>query len=205
MASFQISKMFTKDLEGGYWNDPSAGHTYAGITWRYYPQWPGWKTLFQLAKAQYGSITKTPRYAKFNSHVLDKHIADFYNNRHWLQLIRGSDINSQNIANMMYDFVVHKEYDAIEVINTTARQINPTVRVSNTAVTPAVVALFNANPALAYERLYNNRLAYYRQPGKFSKSLRDAFVKRVLKFPHPGVNAFAEAQPVFRRVFKTFL
>ncbi len=191
-VNFTISKNFTKDLEGGYWNDPSAGHTYAGITFRYYPKWSGWFRLFQLAKKKYGSVERMPRYAKFNDAELDKHIADFYYNRHWKQLLNADLFRNQDIVNIMYDFVVHKEYDAIAVVNHVARQFNKNVSTSKTRVTPAVITLANNFQERFYAMLRYYRAQYYRNPRSipgtsvkgFSAGLANAFIRdRVNKFP----------------------
>ena len=181
MASFHVSKTFTADLEGGFWNDPSAGWTYKGITKKYYPTWPGFKRLEQLRLKHFGS-KEIPRYTRFNDTLLDSLVADFYKNNFWNK-IYGDYIANQTIANFMYDFFVHKQNDAMKVINTAAQATDASVIIKTTSLTASVVNAINAAPAAYYTKLYTLRLAYYAGSSKFSKSLKEAFKKRVLKFP----------------------
>ncbi|TWI80524.1 glycosyl hydrolase family 108 [Lacibacter cauensis] len=191
-VQFTIAKEKTKDLEGGYWNDPSAGHTYAGITYKYNPNWPGWKRLFQLATSKYGSITRTPRYAKFDDEQLNKLIADYYFNRYWNGLMSGNLFRNQDIANFVYDFLLHKENDAVAVINYTAKQLQKNVAASKAKLSAAVITVANNAQEAFYNLLRRNRELYYRSPKSipgtsiksFSKQLADAFIRdRVNKFP----------------------
>lgn len=191
-VNFTIAKNFTKDLEGGYFKDPSASYTYAGITYKYYPNWKGWPLLFSLAKKKFGSIANTPRYTKFKSAELDKLIADFYKINFWDKKLNGSLFRNQDIANFSYDFLVHKENDAIATINVTAKKINPSVLTNKTSLSKAVIDTANANQEKFYTDLRKNRELYYRNPRSipgtgsraFSRGLVNAFISdRVNKFP----------------------
>lgn len=191
-VQFSIAKERTKDLEGGYWKDPSAGHTYAGITWKYYSLWPGWKRLFQLAAAKFGNISRVPRYTKFDDAQLNKHIADFYLKRYWNGMMNADLFRNQDIANMVYDFVVHKENDAIAVINHTAKQLSKNVGTSKAKLSAAVIAVANNAQEKFYSTLRRNRELYYKNPKaipgtsvkSFSNALTNAFIRdRVNKFP----------------------
>lgn len=203
-VNFHIAKQQTTELEGGYWLDPSAGHTYAGITYKFYPKWPGWPLLFQLARQRFGS-RPIPRYTVFQNAQLERLVAEFYRQEFWVKLMQGDTFKNQTLANFIYDFLVHKKYDAIAVVNHTARSMAPRVVTSATRITPQVIALANTFQTVFYARLRANREAYYRNPRNilgtkeraFSTALANAFIRdRVNKFP-------ATLQPTIP-LFKTF-
>jgi lysozyme family protein len=182
MANFLIAKNFTKDLEGGFWNDPSAGWTYAGITKKYYPAWPGFRRLLQLQQQVYkgGAI---PRYKKFDDAELNKMVDDFYRTLHWGKYMKGDKINNQDISNFLYDFIVHKENDAIEVINKVAVQMEPGTYTEKTNLSSSIIAVINKYPRSFYLYIVAARLNYYANSKKFSGGLKAAFKQRVNKFP----------------------
>ena len=191
-ANFHISKNVTKDLEGGFFNDPSAGYTYNGISYKYNPLWKGWPLLFQLAARRYGHISKTPRYAKFDSNELNVLVDAFKKTEFWDRFIGDNRLLNQDIANFIYDFIFHKKFDAVAVINATAKSINAAVQTRADKLSDAVVTVINTAQQKFYKLLYNNRKVYYKNPraftgtksAPFSKSLQDAFIRdRVQKFP----------------------
>lgn len=183
MAKFDVAKQFTKDLEGGFWNDPSAGYTYAGITAKYFPGWKGWAYLKKIAAAKYGSLSNVPRYTKFPDRTLQQLVDDFYKQNHWLVYVKGDQFQNQDMANLVYDFIVHKQNDAIGVINEVAKSFNRSVRTSKDTITNEVIATLNNNMVPAYAALYNARINYYQGSKKFSAAMKAAFVDRVKKFP----------------------
>lgn len=190
--NFTIAKKNTSDLEGGFWNDPSAGFTYAGITAKYFPNWRGWPILQRLAAARgWRSLASVPRYTKFNDRELDKAIAEFYHQNFWLKVMQGDKFRNQQIQSLIYDFLVHKMYDAVAVVNHTARTINKNVAIKKTVITDEVINLANTFQKRFYDLLIENRKLYYRNPkrfagtneDKFSSKMITAFVNRVNKFP----------------------
>ncbi len=181
MASFLESKKFTGDLEGGFWDDPSAGWTYAGITRKYYPSWAGFKRLEQLRRIKFGN-NPIPRYTVFNDTTLNNLVSQFYRNNHW-QKINGEYVANQTLANLMWDFYVHKENDAIRVINETGRQLDPGVEIKSTSISIELIKLINQQPVEYYAMLRRARIKYYMTKPGFSKKMREAFVWRVNRFP----------------------
>ncbi|HMO32316.1 MAG TPA: glycosyl hydrolase 108 family protein [Lacibacter sp.] len=204
-VSFHIAKQNTRELEGGYWLDPSAGHTYAGITYKFFPSWKGWPVLFQLARQRFGN-RPIPRYTVFQNIQLDNHISEFYRVNFWEKVMNGNLFKNQVIANFIYDFLVHKKFDAVAVVNHTARSLGPRVVTNPTRITPEVITLANTFQGAFYNRLRANRESYYRNPRSipgtrekpFSAPLVSAFIRdRVNKFP-------ATIQPNFEiNLFKT--
>ncbi|RTL56235.1 MAG: hypothetical protein EKK37_17330 [Sphingobacteriales bacterium] len=182
MARFDIAKEYTSDLEGGFWNDPSAGYTYAGITFKYYPDWEGWTRLIQLGKQFFGAIEKIPRYTKFNDTILDEDVNNYYQQRQWKFLSKGDSIINQTIANMIYDFIVHKENAAIRVINKAVKTKDSTVITNGSQLSHQVVLLLNQYPQDLYKAIRAARINYYKK-GPFSTKVKKAFIKRVQRFP----------------------
>lgn len=186
MASFYTAKAFTADLEGGFWDDPSAGWTYAGITKKYDPNWPGFNRLLQLQALQFKG-REIPRYTVFSDPILENLVNEFYRNNAWKHIL-GDYISNQTIANFMYDFYVHKKYDAIAVINKSAEIISPDVSTNKLLLTADVIKVINANPRQYYTILRQARINYYQTKKNgnrllFSKKMIAAFIKRVKKFP----------------------
>lgn len=192
MANFNISKEKTESFEGGYWNDPSAGITYAGITTKYYPTWPGFARIRQLTN------NKAPkRYTTFKDELLNQMIFDFYKNIFWDKKVYGSLITNQDLANMCYDFVLHKENAAIGVINTVAFTINKNIKAGTTFLSKDAIATMNAQPQRFYTLLRAARIAYYKTPGKFSTKKAASFVDRVKKLPESIVATTAATSSLF--------
>lgn len=182
MANFAIAKNFTKDLEGGFWNDPSVGFTYAGITKKNYPAWPGWRRILQLQKEKFNGAA-IPRYTIFKDAELNKMVDEFYFVNHWGKYMKGNSISNQDISNLIYDFIVHKQYDAIAVINATVQKIDNSAFVDPYKLTESAIATINAYPRSFYIDLYNNRIKYYQTKKGFSQAMRSKFVERVKRFP----------------------
>jgi lysozyme family protein len=187
MANFFTSKQITKDIEGGFWDDPSAGWTYAGITKKYYPWWPGFNRLKILQKIHFGS-KPIKRYTIFEDAQLNQLVDIFYKNNFWNRL-NGDVIINQQLANLMWDFFVHKEYDAIAIINRAAAFIDSDVQVDESKVTTAVVRVINTAPRQFYSMLRQGRINYYKtkrnKAGRllFSNALQQSLIERVNKFP----------------------
>lgn len=182
MANFYISKDFTKDIEGGFWNDPSAGWTYAGITKKYYPLWAGFFRLQQL-KHKFYPAKDIPRYTIFEDQLLDNYVTEFYRNNFWNKILSGDLITNQTIANFIYDFIVHKQYDAVRVINDSARKLNDVIKTYKTSLSGDVIEVMNDNPSSFYSSLKNARINYYKNSINFSPKYKKDFIDRVKKFP----------------------
>ncbi len=183
MANFKVSKDFTKDIEGGFWNDPSAGWTYAGVTKRYFPLWPGFARLQQLKNKFYPGRA-IPHYTLFRDEILNRYVDEFYRNTFWNKILSGDIIANQTLANLIYDFVVHKQYDAVAVINYTAKRFDTEIVTHKTKLSEDVLDVMNDKPTRFYSLLRQNRINYYLSSSKFSAKKKQAFKERVEKFPN---------------------
>lgn len=106
MAQFAPAYAIVKRWEGGYVNDPAdkGGETYAGISRRFWPSWPGWEIV--------DSAKPLKRNAKLPQ--LDFVVEHFY-----LQLWNEGNfqkINSQDVANILFDFRVNSGATAIKKV-----------------------------------------------------------------------------------------
>ena len=75
-ALYQKEAAHLLDIEGGYVNDPTdrGGETYAGISRRHHPNWPGWEYI----DAQIHPIGKGTRFHGINEMVLDFYRAEYW-------------------------------------------------------------------------------------------------------------------------------
>lgn len=95
MADFEIAFNRTMKSEGGYVlhtvPGDRGGMTYAGISRKYNPDWAGWV----LIDAGNLDVVK-----------LSDLVGDFYVEKYW-DRIWGNEIDSQEIANVLFDFAVN--------------------------------------------------------------------------------------------------
>ncbi len=186
MADFKITMASTRKNEGGYWSD--AGGTYAGITKKYYPNWPGFARIRELQVKQFGG-RPIPRYTIFNDAVLEQMVTDFYKQQFWTPKLNGDKINNQTIADFLYDFILHKEGDAVTIINNTAKLLRPTVKTNRYSVSDDVVAVINGSSKIFYATVWAARINYYlsgrtlRGDQRFGKPNIAQFVARTKTFP----------------------
>lgn len=181
MANFYVSQNITSKFEGGFFNDRTAGWTYAGIAKDYHPEWPGFDRLIWLQQKLYpGRII--PWNHIFGDKLLDQQVLDFYSKIFW-PLILGDHIENQMIANMIYDFFVHKQNNAITVINASAKVYSPNVKTLATKISPQVVSVINQVPGQFYDTLRKNRILYYKTKPGFSSKSRRLFIARVNELP----------------------
>ncbi|MBT3351065.1 MAG: N-acetylmuramidase [Nitrospinaceae bacterium] len=95
MADFDPAFKKTILIEGGYklheTPGDTGGMTYAGVSRRWHPKWPGWKIIDKEGSSG-------PRLAE--------HVRDFYRAQFWDRML-GDEIKSQEIAESIYDFAVN--------------------------------------------------------------------------------------------------
>jgi lysozyme family protein len=114
MADFLTAyNKYIRPNEGGYVNNPNdkGGETYAGIARNFHPNWEGWTVI---------DFEKRTRGLKFNQLIpdIDYMVEDFY--RAMWDKYRLSEIQNQQIADFMFDFIVHSSSTAVKKIQTAA-------------------------------------------------------------------------------------
>lgn len=104
MSNFEIALKRALAFEGGFSNDPNdkGGMTFCGISRKAWPDWSGWAIVD--GAIENGVDVKT--YAHQNALFMAVHVAPFYLKNFWLP-IRGDEIESQDIANYLFDFAVN--------------------------------------------------------------------------------------------------
>ncbi len=102
MANFQKALNRVLLHEGGYVNDPDdrGGETYKGIARNIHPKWTGWLVIDsrKILSNFPGVLDELPQ--------LQQLVAKFYYENFWLT-IQGDRINSQLIAESIFDFCVN--------------------------------------------------------------------------------------------------
>lgn len=190
MADRDTSILLVKQKEGGY-NRPyglpfcgvGSGETYVGIDRNCFYNWPGWRVIDGYKR----------RFRIANEQVIADDTLDYHVNQWYInflgKLVNLELIENQTLADFVADFLVHKQYDAIKVINYVARQLQPGIATAYIKITQAVIDLMNRQPANFYNRLYQERINYYLDPFSFgslvyfSRSTVQAFLNRVATFP----------------------
>lgn len=148
-------------FEAGY--VPPPAETYKGIYRESENEnWEGWDIIDNVKK------TRTLRRGDFIiSSALDNAVKKWYKNYYIKGAFDVADINSQTLADMVFDFYVNKRNDAIKVINYVAKTLAPTVQVSAGKISSAVINVMNYTPDDFYKLLKRSRIAYYNDPAQF--------------------------------------
>lgn len=107
MAEFLKAYKRTAVHEGGYANvtGDRGGETYKGIARRFYPGWDGWKIVDASKPLRHNQI--------INSAKLDELVHSFYKGKYW-DALRGDLIDSQILAEFLYDYYVHSGTMAVK-------------------------------------------------------------------------------------------
>ncbi len=107
MASFYTSYKISRANEGGYANDARdvGKETYKGVARASHPTWPGWKIIDAYKKA-FGPI-KTGFIIP--NAMLDQLVIDLFHSEYWNK-IHGDNLQSQTLANIMFDFSLTSGY-----------------------------------------------------------------------------------------------
>jgi len=106
MASFKLAHEKTMKFEGGYANNKvdKGGETYKGVARNSWPTWAGWKIIDSLKEGV--PSLKILNNVLSNNKSLQDLVHKFYIDNFW-KPICGDLINSQIIANNIYDFAVN--------------------------------------------------------------------------------------------------
>lgn len=163
MANFRTAyEKYILPNEGGYGWLPgdSGGETYAGIARNYNPNWDGWP-IIDLEKQTKNGGNPLPNNTKIPS-VMDK-VFLYYNNL-WDKNYMGI-INSQNIANTLFDMLVNAGGNGVKLIQ---RIVNTT---PDGVMGPNTVSAINKYPDQV--KLYNS----------YNDARRDYYNDLALKYP----------------------
>jgi lysozyme family protein len=185
MASFDTAyNTYIKPNEGGYAfvAGDKGGETYAGIARNFFPSWAGWSYI----DSQKGS--GTIKQGKIFS-AIQNYVDQFY--RDWWNSKLFGQINSQDIANFLFDYNVNSGATAIKAIQ---RIVGVT---ADGAMGPVTIAAINkGDAAKIYTALKADRAALFerlaKEPGQ--SKFYDGWMNRLKKFPDyivPGIGIMA--------------
>lgn len=107
MADFKTSHSVVMANEGGYSNilEDSGGETYAGVSRKNFPSWPGWDYIDTIKRVQGNVPSTVDRYAKANQ-GLQAAVLSFYKAQFWDKL-KLDQVGVQSIATELYDTAVN--------------------------------------------------------------------------------------------------
>jgi len=180
MADFNTS--FTKYIlpnEGGYSNvaGDKGGETYRGIARNYHPDWKGWP-IVDSKKVNYKNNV-IPRYTIFKDSNLDALVSQFYYD--WWTKLRMSEVKTQEIADIIFDFYVNSEASAI-------KKVQKILNISADGVigSQTIAAINNANQSQLYSSIKQARTDFYNaivQRDPTQSKFYDGWIDRIEKFP----------------------
>lgn len=184
MADFgEAYKVVTKN-EGGYVNDPKdvGGETYKGIARKIHPNWSGWN-IIDTFKANNGGIGFNET---LSDPLLENEVRNFYY-KMW-KAIKGDQIQSQEVANIVFDFYILAAY-ATQTVQETLRGLGQNISADNAFGNQTLAALNSVNPQSFINRFTDNRIAYHYdrvKRGIVDGKFLDGWIKRAKGFVSGG-------------------
>lgn len=178
MANFDAFFPTLLKYEGGFVNDPvdPGGATNKGVTME----------TFRSCAKQYLDIEPTLENLKA---LTDAQAGKIYKPLYW-DKIRGDDIESQDLASIVFDFQVNAGASASKLLQKVLNDLGakPPLAVDGAIGPGTMAALKSADPVEVYRRYKQGRIDYYedlvaKRPalGKFLKG----WLSRVNSFPDP--------------------
>lgn len=180
MADFGKAYNVVLKNEGGYVNDPKdvGGETYKGIARKIHPNWSGWN-IIDTYKANNGGIGFNQT---LSDPLLENQVRNFYYKK-WLN-VKGNDIQSQEVANIVFDFYILAA-KANQTVQETLNSLGKNLTTDNIIGSKTITALNSVNPVSFVNRFKDNRIKYHYDRvkrgvvnGKFLKG----WIKRAKKF-----------------------
>lgn len=152
MADFQQAYELTIKHEGGWVNDPDdkGGETYRGIARNYHPTWEGWEIIDQIQEKEKGDVFPEA----------DKQTGDFYRRFYWDRIL-GDKINSQDVANQVFDWTVNSGSAKKQIQKLINNQFGKCLVVDGVFGPKTVEAINYCVPIWLSNAIVNQRVAYY--------------------------------------------
>lgn len=158
MALFEPAYSIVQRNEGGLVNNPAdkGGLTYAGIARNFNPAWQGFTYIDFKARTEGISLNPVmPGHPWFNKKFADIQylVEDFYRNR-WM-VNRFNEIQSQPLANLLFDYHVHSQSTAIKAVQNLLG-----IRADGVMGPVTINAINSADPARLHDALKAQREQY---------------------------------------------
>jgi lysozyme family protein len=182
MANFDITYRIIMANEGGYSNvsTDSGKETYRGISRRWHPTWQGWAIIDSI---------KTVRTIKQNE-VLDIYelkilVKNFYRAL-WRRML-GDQLKTQEIADIMFDFFVLVDDDAVKMAQRIASSLGRYATVDGKMGQQTLNAVNSLNQQYFYDMYRKARETFHRNVAASNAATGapnlKGWLNRLAKFP----------------------
>lgn len=178
MADF--IQAYTKTVvgnEGGYRNVSWDAETYRGINRTAHPNWSGWHVLDQRKPIPFGKV-----YAD-----LEPTVQSFYRDNFWNKML-GAYIQSQSIANLIFDYYVQSGGFAIKKIQQAVNTVVQNKVAEDGIMGNQTLGAINSAPAVKINNaILDARKAHYEnllQAGVLSTNDWQGILNRLNSFPY---------------------
>jgi lysozyme family protein len=162
MADLKPALPIILEHEKYYSNNPAdpGAETYAGISRRHHPNWPGWAIIDREKREKGGSL---PWNYKIQDYNLDLHIQNFYS-KYWNDA-RAGEIRDQKVANLYFDHAVNAGNGrAATILQRAIGRAGNLDIVIDGAIGPKTIAAANrVSPDKLYPLLMEERKFYYQR------------------------------------------
>jgi lysozyme family protein len=174
MADFDAFLPLLLEMEGGFVQDPAdpGGATNKGIT----------LATFSICSRELLGLEPTLDNLR---NLTDEQAGTIYNALYWSK-IRGDQIASQNLANIVCDFYVNAGAHATKLLQTVANEMGGGLPVDGVIGPASLQALAALDQDEVYRRYRAGRIAYYQSLVRRQPSLArflNGWLKRVDAFP----------------------
>jgi len=169
MADFNLAMALVRHHEGGYADVPGdrGGETYAGITRKNHPGWPGWAAVDAAKPLRWNAIVPNA----------EPHVAPFYEQQYWRK-IKGDAITDQRVAAFLFDWYVNSGTWALLHAQ---RELGLH---DDAVIGPKTLAAINMAGTELFDRLKARRIAFVRNLAKApsQKKFLAGWLRRVNSF-----------------------
>lgn len=167
MADFKKAWKIQSKIEGGFNMNlgDGAGMTYRGITEKWQGHWEGWS--FIRNKLKQGKIKEETIFPE-----LETLVENYYRREKWA-LIHGDLIESQEMANMLFSFVVMSGQARTQINKAINKYYQKLMVAETNQLSLSAVKLLNTHSVQIYPYIYDQRLNYLKSLTlwqKFQKS-----------------------------------
>ena len=174
MADFDLFLPLVLRFEGGFVNDPvdPGGATNKGIT------------MGTFAGCAQRLLGVAPTLDNLEG-LSDSQAGTIYRSLYW-NAVRGDNIESQNLANMVCDFYVNSGTHATRMLQTTLNSLGANLTVDGAVGPSSMQALAACDQNEVYRRYKQGRIAYYQGLVQQNPSLGrflNGWLNRVNSFP----------------------
>ncbi len=166
-------------------SNDKGGETYAGISRKFHPSWPGW-ALIDKEKMRYGGYLK--RNYEITHPLMKGYIQSFYKEKFW-DKINLSKVKDENLQNIIFDAYVNSGGNGIKVLQRTLNTVFGKKLVVDGAIGPITIATINSvNAKLFFDAFKLARESYYKAIAKGDNAIfLQGWLNRLSSFNYKAV------------------